>query len=303
MRLSSINFVKLCLFPILAGCTLDLSNLGTPLGEDAATSPDTIRRNAGSGGNTHAEGGFSADTHTPGGRGGAGGGGGRQTGSSPGAGGSLGEDGRPAAGGSFGAPADADDVAEDAATAYDSGGADDVADSLEDGGDGADDAAAALEVSADDARDLGIDGSETGGKDQADAGCFGDGCPPLVVPISPTAMKCNLDGSTAELAWSDLSAWRPTHDSRLCGNADAYYVQGSIVPFEPELQVLAEVYAPEDATWHPISGGPIVRPTPAGDFDGYFCLPDKRLERTFRFRIAKQNTSQDVGVPCLIHVR
>lgn len=303
MRRTSINLVKLCLFPILAGCTLDLSNLGTPPGADAATSPDTVLAKAGSGGSTRAGGGFSTDARTPGGHGGAAGSGGRQTGGSTGAGGSLGEDGRPAAGGSFGAPADASDVAEDDATAAsDGGGSDYLVDSPKDGGDGVDDAAAAPEVSDDD-RDLGIDGSETGGRDQADAGCTGAGCPPVVVPISPTAMECNLDGSTVELAWSDLSTWQPTRDSRLCGSAGAYYVQGSIVPFQPGLQVLAEVYAPEDATWHPISGGPLVRPTPAGDFDGYFCLPDKALERTFRFRITKQNTSQDVGVPCLIHVK
>jgi hypothetical protein len=63
------------------------------------------------------------------------------------------------------------------------------------------------------------------------------------------------------------------------------------------------VYAAEDSTWHPISGGPAIKPAPAGDFDGDFCLPQKGLERTFRFRIVQANTSQDAGVVCLIHVK
>jgi hypothetical protein len=191
-------------------------------------------------------------------------------------------------------------VAEDSVAApFDSSGSDRPTDSVDSRGDDADDAAAALEVGAADVRDLGADRYETGGKD---AGCVGPDCVPFIVPSIPDAMECNLDGSTVERAWSDFSAWEPTHDTRLCGNTDAYHVQGTIAHFKPGLQVLADVYAAEDSTWHPISGGPTVKPDPAGKFDGDFCLPQKGLERTFRFRIVQANTSQEAGTTCLVHV-
>jgi hypothetical protein len=318
MRRVSINLGRLCLFAVLAGCSVDLSKLGAPPRKDAS----------------------SADVPTSADLGGAGGSGVAQTGGSMGAGGSVGSDGRAATagsssvggtGGSGGARADgadlavdsagaggvkgdagdvdevpdgARDVAEDSAPTPDDGDETDRAvDASESGGDDADGAAATPEVGAAEVRDLGSDGREARGADAGDAGCLNSDCAPFIVPSSPAAMKCNLDGSTVELSWSDFSTWDPTRDSRLCDNVGAYYVQGYIAQFQPGLQVRADVYAAEDSTWHPISGGPVVQPDTAGGFDGYFCLPQKGLERTFRFRIVQANTSQDVGVACLIHVK
>ena len=287
----AISLARLFLFAVLAGCSVDVSNLRAPTHKDAAMSPDIVFPMGDSGGTTDADvqagGGIndapslgvdaSTDALASGGRGGAGDGAGG-TGGSGGAwadGANLAVDDAGAGGvkgGVDGALDGVSEVAEDSApTTYDSGGTDRAADSIENGGDDADGAAAAPEVGADDVPDLGTDTYETGGKDEGDAGCLNNDCAPHIVPSFPTAMKCNLDGSTAELSWTDLSTWDSTHDSRKCGNAGAYYIQGTIVPFQPGLQVLADVYAPEDSTWYAISGGPIVQPDTAGGFDGYFC--------------------------------
>jgi hypothetical protein len=301
----SISLARLCLFAVLAGCSVDRSNLGALPHKDAAMSPDTvfpIGLDA------------STDALASGGRGGAGGSGGAETGNSTGGSGGAPADGANLAAdtaGAGGVKGDVDraldsagEVAEDSApTTRDTSGTDRTADSIENGGDAADGAAAAPEVGAADVPDLRTDTYETGGKDEGDAGCLNNDCLPFIVPSFPAAMKCNLDGSTAELSWSDLSTWNPTYDSRLCDSAGAYYIQGNVVGFQPGLQVLAEVYAPEDSKWYPISGGPIVQPDAAGGFNGSFCLPQKGLDRTFRFRIVQPNTSQDAGVACLIHVR
>lgn len=311
----SIGLAGLCLFAALAGCSVDRSHLGAPPSNDAAAGLDTVVSSNDSGGTGQGAGGLtsSADALASTGRGGSGGSGGGATGGNTGAGGSpyvgstgganLAVDAAGTGGGKGDGALDrASEVADDSApTRNDSGGTDHARDSMESGG-GADGPAAALDVGADDVRNLGTDAHETGGKDQGDAGCLSDGCVPFIVPSFPAAMKCNLDGSTAELNWSDFSTWEPAHDSHLCGNAGAYYVQGTVAQFRPGLQVLAEVYAPEDSTWHPISGGPIVQPDAAGGFDGYFCLPQNRLERTFRFRIVQANTTQDAGLACLMHL-
>lgn len=329
VRPVSTRLARLCLLTVLVGCSVDLSNLGAPLRKDASTAPDEVFPTGNSGGNADAEAwlGGSPDALASGGSAGAGGSGGAQTGGITGAGGGVGVGGSTATGGSGGARADgaalaadavgaggvkgdvggaldgSTDVAEDSVpTTYDGGGADHAADSIPSGGDDADGATAAPEIGAAVLRDLAADRQETSGQDEGDSGCLNNDCGPHIVPSVPAAMKCNLDGSTAELSWSDLSTWEPTNDPRLCGNAEAYSVQGNVVPFQPGLQVLAEVYAPEDSTWHPISGGPTVRPDPTGSFHGSFCLPKKGLERTFRFRIVQASSSQDVGVTCLIHV-
>jgi len=322
-----LSLARLCLFAFLAGCSVDLSGLGAST--DAAMSPDPVFPIGDLGGSADAQGGL--ESRGRGGAGnGAGGSGEAGTGSSTVAGGSVGGDGSAATGGSSqvggtggsgGAWSDGGNLAADTAgadgvkgnvdgaldgasevagdrapTTYDSGGTDRAMDS-------ADGVAASPEVGAADVPDLGTDRYDAGGRDEGDASCLTTDCIPFIVPSYPAAMKCNVDGSIVELRWTDLSGWDPIHDSRKCDTAGAYYIQGNIVQFQPGLQVLAEVYAPEDSTWYPISGGPMVQPDTTGGFDGYFCLPQKGIERTFRFRLVQQNTSQDAGVACLIHVR
>lgn len=303
-----VQYLRIVLGLALAGCSVDVSNLRAPSREDAQAS----------------------DALAAGRTDGAGGSGGAKTDGSSSVGGTDGDGGARPDGATLaldtvttadvgedvdgvldGAPEVAADgtldgaleVVEDSAVAPDdSAGADRPVYSVDGGADDAADDDAAPEVGAADARDLGPDGPETGGKDGGDAGCRGDDCVPFIVPSFPAAMKCSLDGSPTELGWSSLSTWNPTRDSRVCGSAGAYYVEGKIVSFQSGLRVLADVYAPEDSTWHPISGGPMVQPDAAGGFEGYFCLPQKGLDRTFRFRIVRSTTSQEVGVTCLIHV-
>lgn len=262
---------------IASSCrAVSASGRSFPLGE-RGSSPDAGGR-VGTDGNTAAGGGSSV--------GGTGRGGGAW------AGGSVDAAGADRVKGDVGqALEDASGVVGDSAPrSYDSRGSDRAADS-------ADGRAAAPEVGA-----AGTD-THTGGPNAGDASCLNNDCGPSIVLSLPAAMKCNLDGSTSELSWTELSTWNPTYDSLICGNAGAYSIQGRIDRVQPGLQVLAEVYAAEDSTWHPISGGPTVRPDAGGGFRGSFCLPQKELDRTFRFRIVQQKTSQDAGVACLIHER
>jgi hypothetical protein len=274
MRQSAVSLARLCLFVVLAGCSVDVSGLRAPTKHDAARSPET---GGDSGGIADAglDEGRSTDVPVPGQD--------VQAGDGVDDGTARGDDAHPAV--------------------ADSGEADRAGDAIEGGSDAADGPAAAPEVAAADVSDLGTDRHETGGKDAGDAGCLDNDRVPFIVPSFPAAMKCNLDGSTVEMSWTDLSTWEPNLDSRRCGSAGAYYIEGDIVGFQRELQVRAEVYAAEDSTWYAISGGPLVQPDTTGGFNGYFCLPQKGLERTFRFRIVKPNASQDAGLACLIHVR